>query len=91
MSFIRRSALDASHDFLEYYSYNTFPERVYRPEEDWRNVGWSAGEAEDLRGEQREQWQERVRTLTNLAAQIGTTYDTFIDIARRKGLLDVQN
>jgi hypothetical protein len=86
-----RALLDATHGFLEYYSYNTFMERVYRPEQDWRNVGWSAGEAEDLRGEQRELWQRRVRTLGSLAAEIGTAYDTFIDTARRKGLLDVEN
>jgi hypothetical protein len=81
-----RGLLDATHAFLDYYALNTFRERPGRGQ-DWRNVGWSGGEAEGLDAERRRVWNERARRLEALADDIAAAYDGFIDLARRKVLL----
>ena len=81
------SLLDATHAFLNFYALNSFSERIHR-DEDWRNVGWSGGEAEGLDGEHRRMWNERARGLEARADDVGEAYDNFIDLARRKLLLN---
>jgi hypothetical protein len=82
-----RALLDATHEFLNYYAYNTWPERGLPRDDDWRNVGWSGGEAESLTSEVRAKWYERGRQLESLADAIGRGYDDFIDRSRHLGLL----
>jgi hypothetical protein len=81
-----RRLLDAAHEFLNYHTLNTFPERT-GGERGWRNVGWSGGEAEGLDPERRRVWNERARRIEALADDLAAAYDSFIDLARRNVLL----
>jgi hypothetical protein len=84
-----RMLMEATHAFLNFYALNTWHERGALPRaEDWRNVGWSGGEAEVLQGEARAKWNERARQLEALADDIGAAYDDFIDRARRAGVFN---
>lgn len=76
----------AVHGFLEFYALNTFADRVGN--ENWRNIGWSRGEAESLRGEEMELWTTRRGGLHDHADAVAKAYDNFVLVARTLHLLD---
>lgn len=80
-----RYLLDATAEFVSSLNHHSFPE--HRVGRDWRNVGWSGGEADGLSGEQRRIWEERRDLLNGTADDVVAAYDEFIDVARRKLLL----
>lgn len=87
LSVALRQLFDATDDFTNRVAENSFSEANLAGEP-WRNVGWSSGEADGLEGDERRIWETR-RDLLNAAADpVVDAYDEFVDLARRKLLLD---
>jgi hypothetical protein len=75
-------------EFLNFYALNTFGERSSVDDRDWRNIGWSSMEADDLRGGEREHWNTRRNGLHERADAVEVAYNDFVDAARRAHVLD---
>jgi hypothetical protein len=84
-SFMR--LLNATREFVNMEALNGFPARGEMGAE-WRNVGWSVIEIDDLEEVPRGVWEERHTKLNEAADEVGIAYNGFITVAWRLHLLD---